>query len=249
MSSFLQKVLLVQGQSKQLQDVAETLKSSDFDIAFIDPKDSLTKIDEIHPDLIFLQYSISDMSGILFCKSVIENPTYALVPIVFISNSQLREHRLHAFELGAVGYITRPISKIELTNAAKSYTKGRKHIREDRCILIGNLFLNPTLKKVFINDKEVALTAIEFKLLHFLLADKKQIIPKSEIYEHLWGKDVSKTGRLDTQLYNLKKKIYNFNGAIKSVSKIGLRIIVENATCDQVPKTGARALSSEEPRP
>jgi DNA-binding winged helix-turn-helix (wHTH) protein len=98
-------------------------------------------------------------------------------------------------------------------------------------------------------DEKVKLTDLEFKILQYLLVTPRNVITRTEICQHVWGSEMVNTGRLDTQLYNLKKKISAFNGKIKSVNKIGMRILAGDTTFYQAPEKPALQSLHPELRP
>lgn len=226
------KVLLVENEKCRLNDIFNAFESSFFQVTVIHPETPLSLVEELQPDIVFLEYSISDMSGILFFKKIVSNPKLSQTPTIFVSDSRLHEHRLHCFEIGASGFLSRPITNKKLTKATQAYVNGRKRIQSDETITIGNLLLNPNSNEVRIGDNNILLTKIEFKILHCLLQSTQPVLSRAEICEYVWGENLSNTGRFDTQLYNLKKKLRGFDGVIKSVSKIGLRILVGDTTSD-----------------
>jgi DNA-binding response OmpR family regulator len=116
------------------------------------------------------------------------------------------------------------------------HIKNQRRIADDKSIHISNLSLYPNSESVLISGETVALTQLEYKILHFLLSTPRQVLTRSEIYENVWGPELSSSGRLDTQLYNLKKKLARFNGKIKSVNKVGLRILIAESSFSQEQK-------------
>jgi two-component system response regulator MprA len=244
-----QKVLVVQTEKQKLLDITEVLKNQFTKVVTVHEKQALPTIEDLQPDLIFTDYSVSDMTGILFFKKLIENPVIGLIPTIFVSDSRSYDHRLNAFEIGAADFIHRPFSPDEVRRKSLIHIRNRRYINADKSVEMANLVLNPVTSEVKINGAKIALTDLEYKILHCLLTIPRQIITRSEIYEHVWGKDMTSTGRLDTQLYNLKKKIKKFNGKIKSVNKIGMRILAEESIFFQETKKAERPLRLQDPRP
>ena len=62
------KVLLVENEKCRLNDIFNAFESSFFQVTVIHPETPLSLVEELQPDIVFLEYSISDMSGILFFK-------------------------------------------------------------------------------------------------------------------------------------------------------------------------------------
>jgi DNA-binding response OmpR family regulator len=244
------QILIIHGADSRLNDVIKTLKRSFNNVLCVT---SFAEIPKQDFDIIFVEYSVSDLGSILAYKNLvqIENKEVhlGLVPAIFISDTKSYDHRLNAFEIGAADFMTRPFEAEDVLDKCLVHIKNRRRFAEDQSIHIGNLSLYPALQKVTIAGEAVSLTQLEYKILHFLLSTPRQVVTRTEIYENIWGPSLSSSGRLDTQLYNLKKKIAKFNGKIKSVNKVGMRILTAESTFSLESKKVDPQLSLEEPHP
>lgn len=228
------KVLVLQGKSQELTDIHQPLQDQGAEVT------STARFEEFnnHPfDLIIVDYSISEMAGILLYKKANKLSSYCLIPAIFIADTKSYDHRLNAFEMGAADFISRPFDSLDFIKKCCLHLENRRRIAEDQSIHIGNLRLYPATQSVFINNELVNLTQLEYKVLHCLLSSSRLVVSREELYAKVWGSGVSTTGRLDTQLYNLKKKILKFTGKIKSVNKVGMRILpAESTFCQEQRK-------------
>jgi DNA-binding response OmpR family regulator len=227
------KVLVVHSKKQKLNDIAQFIQEHVPQVFSASNFDEVTQPDY---DLILVDYSVTDMAGILTYKKMTQLPNYSMIPSIFIAETKAYDHRLNAFEIGAADFLTRPLENQELLSKCTTHIQNRRHIFADQSIHIGNLSLYPDSDCVIINGKSIPLTLLEYKILHFLLSTPRQVVARSEIYEHVWGPDLTSSGRLDTQLYNLKKKLSDFNGKIKSVNKVGMRILIAESTFSQEQK-------------
>jgi DNA-binding response OmpR family regulator len=195
-------------------------------------------------DLVYAEYSVTDMKGILFLKKMTADPRYCLIPTIFVSRTKAYDHRVNAFEIGAADFISRPLAEDQVVAMTKSQLENRRRIFENGSVRVGNMFFDPSSHSVLIEGEKIKLTELEFKILRYLLVTPKNVITRDEICNEVWGGVLSTTGRLDTQLYNLKKKISHFNGKIKSVNKIGMRVLAGETTFYREEKmTALRSLS------
>jgi len=224
------KVLIIHGKQQKLNDAYEIMHPY-FSHVFLASAES--DISENDYDLILVDYSVSEMTGILLYKKMTLMPNLSLIPAIFIADTKSYDHRLNAFEIGASDFLTRPFAELELLSKCHLHIQNRRRILPDESIHIGNLSLYPNTESTLINGKTITLTQLEYKILHFLLSTPRQVVARSEIYQYVWGPDQTSTGRLDTQLYNLKRKLADFNGKIKSVNKVGLRILIAESTFSQ----------------
>lgn len=212
-----------------LAEVAHALKPHFNNVILCSDKDSWHHLED-GVDLVYVEYSVTDMSGILFFKKMSSLPQYSLIPTIFVSKTKAYDHRVNAFEVGAADFLSRPFSASRIVEMTTSHLKNRRRIFEDGSVKIGNLQFYPNSHSVVIDEQKVKLTDLEYKILRYLLVTPKNVITRDEICQHVWGDHMVNTGRLDTQLYNLKKKIAAFNGKIKSVNKIGMRVLAGDTT-------------------
>lgn len=244
------QVLIIQGKTARLGDVYEILKQNCNHVLCAS---SLAEIPAQDFDIIFVDYSVVDMTSILVYKKLIQGEqqpsALGLVPAIFVADTKSYDHRLNSFEIGAADFITRPLEANDILEKCQLHIKNRRRIFKDHSIHIGNLCLYPNAQTVTVSGETITLTQLEYKILHFLLSTPRQVVTRTEIYENVWGPSHSTTGRLDTQLYNLKKKLSKFNGKIKSVNKVGMRILTADSTFSQEPKKAARQSPPREPRP
>ncbi|HEY8269923.1 MAG TPA: response regulator transcription factor [Pseudobdellovibrionaceae bacterium] len=240
------KILFLHGKTQLLTDIYHPLKAHSASLTDLTIFEGL---DHQNFDLLIVDYSISDMTGILLYKKISELTNYGLVPAIFIADTKSYDHRLNAFEIGAADFINRPFESHDLVKKCLLHIKNRRRIAEDESIHIGNLILFPRSQTVTINGEPAPLTQLEYKILYCLVSNPRQVVSRSEIYAKVWGPGHSRSGRLDTQLYNLKKKISKFTGKIKSVNKVGLRILIAESTFSQEQKKQAPQLSTPQPHP
>ncbi len=228
------KILIVHGGKKVAADVYQPLKAYFPNIICTS---EFEEIKNVSIDLIIVDYSVSDMAGILLYKKISQSANHCLIPAIFIADTKSYDHRLNAFEMGAADFVSRPLESNDLIKKCLSHIKNCRRIVAEKSIHIANLTLYADTESVVINNESITLTHLEHKILHFLLSMPHQIVSRSEVYKNVWGgTDFSKSGRLDTQLCNLKKKLVKFNGKIKSLNKVGIRILIAESTFSQEPK-------------
>jgi DNA-binding response OmpR family regulator len=187
-------------------------------------------------DLVFLEYSVTDMSGILLFKKMSLLPEFSLIPVIFVSKTKAYDHRVNAFEMGAADFLVAPFNDERVLEMAASQLLNCRRFLPDGSVKIANMQFHPSSRSVWVDGQKVKLTDLEFKILQYLLITPRNVITRTEICQHVWGSEMVNTGRLDTQLYNLKKKISAFNGKIKSVNKIGMRVLAGDTTFYQAPQ-------------
>lgn len=240
------RILIIHGKNQNLNDLAQDLKTL---CAEVHTQTSPDLAEHPPVDLLLIEYSVLDMTGILFYKKILQSPEFGLIPAIFIADTRSYDHRLNAFEMGAADFISRPIEHKDLLKKCCTHIQNRRRIYDDRSVHIGNLSLYPDTENVVVAGESLTLTQLEYKILYFMLSTPRQVVTRTEIYENVWGQALSSTGRLDTQLYNLKKKLAKFDGKIKSVNKVGMRILTSDSTFSQESKKADPQSPNLGPRP
>lgn len=132
-------------------------------------------------DLIILDINLPDLSGFDLIEQIkIINSN---IPILILSACDLDSAILHGFNLGAEDYVTKPFN-IEILH--KKINVILKRNTKNTFYKDDHLFFDKNTSKLVIDNKEIKLTPIEFKLLSLFLENQNQIILKETIIEKIW---------------------------------------------------------------
>ena len=132
-------------------------------------------------DLIILDINLPDLSGFDLIEQIkIINSN---IPILILSACDLDSAILHGFNLGAEDYVTKPFN-IEILH--KKINVILKRNTKNTFYKDGHLFFDKNTSKLVIDNKEIKLTPLEFKLLSLFLENQNQIILKETIIEKIW---------------------------------------------------------------
>jgi DNA-binding response OmpR family regulator len=145
------------------------------------------------------------LDGFSLYEKILEKDGYNGCPIVFISSDNSHATRIKSFDLGAVDFLDRHLSHVELTSRLKSQIDF--FLKHRRIIEMGNIKLNLTLLKAYIDDSEIKLTFIEFKLLNFLIKSFPDPIHKDALMEAVWFDTHVLDATVYTHTFNLNTKV------------------------------------------
>lgn len=150
------------------------------------------------------------------------------VGVILFSSEDNVEKRVKAFDYGIDDFITRPVSTAELNaRLANKINKYRKPSALE--LKIGNIILNISDQKAFIDGEDKLLTPIEFKVLLTLVRSPNRLHSKESMINSLWpGGAYGKSKSIDTHICNLRKKINGFNFSIKATKGRGISLIEES---------------------
>lgn len=159
------------------------LKSEGFNVLLSrNVKMAETIIDSGKIDLIILDITLPDGNGLDLCKSIRE---YSDIPIIFLTAMDEEIDIIKGFDLGADDYITKPFKARELVSRIKSLLR-RVSNKSNKIIKLYDLTVDPKQYKVYKGDIELEITALEFRLLMFLIENKGQILSREQILKSLW---------------------------------------------------------------
>ncbi len=172
-------------------------------------------------DLIILDINLPDLSGFDLIKQIkIINSN---IPILILSACDLDSDILHGFNLGAEDYVTKPFN-IEILH--KKINIILKRNTKNTFYKDNHLFFDKNISKLVIDNKEIKLTPLEFKLLSLFLENQNQILLKETIIEKIWDSNENYVDEhtLLVNISRLRNKIEdNKHHYIKTVYGLGYR--------------------------
>jgi two-component system copper resistance phosphate regulon response regulator CusR len=201
------KILLVEDDPKISSFVKIGLESNDciVDSAYdsiIGEKLALSK----KYDLIILDVVIPGISGFELCKKIRNNNI--LTPVLMLTSLDSIDDKLTGFECGADDYLPKPFSFQELLARIKALNRRNKESIVNPILKVLDLELDSIARKVTRSDKEINLTATEYKILELLLSNKGKVFDRILIAEKIWGFSFnSGTNVIDVHINSLRKKI------------------------------------------
>ena len=140
-----------------------------------------------NPDLILLDLGLPDMEGTEVIRQVRE---WTATPIIVLSAREQEQQKVAALDLGADDYVTKPFGINELL--ARMRTALRHAARPDgleaeSSFTFGNVRVELGRRLVFVGDKEIHLTAIEYKLLATLVRHAGKVVTHRQLLKEVWG--------------------------------------------------------------
>ena len=118
------------------------------------------------------------------------------------------EDKVSGFDCGADDYLVKPFSFQELLARIKALNRRNKEAIVNPNLKVLDLELDSITKKVRRNNKEINLTATEYKILELLLSNKGKVFDRILIAEKIWGFSFnSGTNVIDVHINSLRKKI------------------------------------------
>jgi two-component system phosphate regulon response regulator PhoB len=177
------------------------------------------------PDLIVLDLMLPDMSGTEVCRQLRQSNATRRIPILMLTAKTDAIDRVVGFEVGADDYVTKPFSVRELVLRIKAILRRAQPGEEEPTHLrFGILQIDVTGHRVWVEDEEIVLTALEFRLLTTLVKRRGRVQSREALLSHVWEMNGDVTTRtVDTHVRRLRKKLGPASAYVETLRGVGYR--------------------------
>ena len=220
-------IYIVEDEPDIRETLAYNLSQEGFKVSeFSDAESCLNKIQKKKPDLLLLDLMLPGMSGLDLCKEIRADINLKNLAIIMLTAKGEEVDRIIGFELGADDYVTKPFSVRELILRVKVILKKQtESIESDESIEFGPIKLNLDAHEVLINNDEIVLTALEFKLLKHLIKRRGRVQTRDQLLGDVWGYSSEVTTRtVDTHIKRLREKLGTVGDYIQTIRGVGYRL-------------------------
>ena len=176
------KILLVEDDGQIASYLGELLRAEGFDtqIAGFKKEAGECLLAQVF-DLVLLDVSLPDGNGFSVCAEI--KREYE-IPVIFLTASGDEYSVVAGLDMGADDYIAKPFRPRELISRIRSVLRRCK--KEQRILSCGDLRVNVSSATVTKGEKELFLSALEYRLLLLLLQNKGQILTRNQLLEEIW---------------------------------------------------------------
>lgn len=169
-------------------------------------QNGIEKLNEIRPDLILLDVMLPDGDGFDFCRRLRDSVAWSQVPVLFLTARDGEVDRVLGLEIGGDDYITKPFSPRELMARVKAHL--RRKAAPEAGTKPAPLHLDPKARQAYVNGRHVPLTATEYRLLEFLMANPGKVFSREELLKSIWGEGWHVSPRnVDVHIRRLRESI------------------------------------------
>ncbi len=168
---------------------------------------ALDVFDEETPDVVLLDIMMPDMDGYTVCRRIRE---FSQVPIIMVTAKGNDEEKVQGLDAGADDYVTKPFSSNELVARVKAVLRRTKlwDERPEPVFYSRDLVIDFARHKVTLGSQEVNLTAIEYRLLSYLVHNAGRVVTPDQILERVWGEEyVGENHLVQVNVARLRQKL------------------------------------------
>lgn len=165
-----------------------------------------------HPDLLLLDLSLPDASGLDVLREIryadgIDSRFDPRLPVIVLTGRGGDTDRVRGLDSGADDYVVKPFRYPELRARINAVLR-RREARAEGPTRVGDLVIDPVRHRVTVGERVVPLSKKEFALLRALAANPTRVYTKEELLKEIWAyKGNSKTRTLDSHASRLRRKL------------------------------------------
>lgn len=221
------KILLVEDDLSLSNSVFDFLDDFADVMQVFDGDEGLYEAESGVYDLILLDLMLPEKDGFTVLRELRNKGV--TTPVLIMTAKESLDDKGHGFELGADDYLTKPFYLEELKMRIQALLK-RSGKFDQNTLSFGDVRVNLATNSTFVGDKEVELLGKEFDLLVYFLQNQNVILPKSQIFDRLWGFDSDTTvSVVEVYVSKIRKKLKgtDFAANLQTLRSVGY--ILKNA--------------------
>lgn len=227
-------VLVVDDDMRILRMMEMTLEAEGYRVVRAsDGEAALDVFCQENPDLVLLDIMLPGIEGFTVCQRIRE---FSQVPIIMVTAKTGDEEKVQGLDTGADDYITKPFSAKEMAARVRAVLRRTKlwDERPEPAFRLGEFVVDFASHKVTLNEKEIVLTATEYRLLSYLARNAGKTVTPDNILKNVWGEEyIGEIPLVYVSMTRLRKKLLGdagSSGYILTRPGIGYTMVKEDIT-------------------
>ncbi len=181
-------ILLIEDDLKIVNFMSMALKAKGYKLTIANTGNSgILSFCTENPDIVLLDLGLPDKDGIEIIQEIRK---VSQIPILIVSAREQEKDKIAALDAGANDYVTKPFAMGELLARIRVM---ERFIEHENLTMPQNIFYFDYLtvdcekRRIYIDETEIHLTPIEYKLLTLLIANRGKVVTHSQISKEVWG--------------------------------------------------------------
>ena len=220
------KIVVIEDEVDILEVINYNLSKEGFDVcSALDGEEGLALIKKEVPDLVLLDLMLPGLDGIEICRKLKTDYSTRSIPIIMVTAKGEESDIVLGLGMGADDYMVKPFRPRELMARIRSVLRRGEFIEEGEGVVsIDELVIDINRHEVKLEGKIIVLTAMEFKLLHFLASHPGQVFTRENLLNHVSSDDTFIIDRnIDVHIRSIRKKLNKHRELIETIHRVGYR--------------------------
>lgn len=227
-----ERILVVDDEHDILELIRFNLEREGFEVYTVDTGEAaLAQANRIRPDLVVLDLMLPGLDGVEVCRRLKESADTRGIPVIMLTAKAEDSDIVAGLEIGADDYVTKPFSPKVLIARMRAILRRQTPPDEEPVgdvLSIHGIRIDISRHEVWIDDRQVQLSATEFAILVFLAKNPGWVFSRNKIIDTVKGKDYPVTERsVDVQILGLRKKLGEQGRLVQTVRGVGYRLQAE----------------------
>lgn len=182
----MKKLLLLEDDRSLIDGLTYSLKKNGFGVEVAKTiKEAEKALAGQGFDLLLFDVTLPDGTGFALCEKLRESGNR--VPIIFLTASDEETSVIRGLDCGGDDYITKPFKLGELCSRIRALLRRSNHrVVGENILRSGNILVNLTESRVFLDEEPVDFTGAEYRLLCLLLENSGKVLTRGTILDRLW---------------------------------------------------------------
>ena len=189
-------------------------------------RDALRAAREERPDLIVLDLMLPGLTGYEVLAELRRQDETKDIGVIVLTARKEEPDRIKGLSLGADDYLPKPFSPPELVLRVGAVLRrlAAPAVASGGLLAAGQIALDKTAHRATVNDREIELTATEFRLLRTLMERQGRVQSRAQLLETVWEAQPDiQTRTVDMHVQRLRQKLGAAGDAIETVRGAGYR--------------------------
>jgi DNA-binding response OmpR family regulator len=206
----MHKILIADGDDALSERIARALREARYQVFISHTAEALfTELESVTPDLLLLDLLLPDSDGLILCRKLRDNPQLSKMPILLLTNQGSKHSVSEALEAGGDDYIRKPFAVRELLARIRAnlrWVSTNSNTQRAQIRIFSDSY------QVFVNDREISLTRVEYRLLSYLCQNPESWHSTKSLLEFVWRYPggVGDSALVRNHIRNLRNKIEEF---------------------------------------
>jgi DNA-binding response OmpR family regulator len=203
------KLLVVEDEEAIAEAVRARLVSEGYEVRVVhDGPEALRAAASERPDLVVLDLMLPGMDGLEVCREIQKNDW---VPVLMLTARTDEADKVAGFAVGADDYLTKPFSLRELAARVRAILRRMDrihHMDPTEQVTRFDLTIDAARRRTTRNDREIALTPLEFEILLTLARSPGVVFSRDQLMDRVWGYRDYAGGRVvDSHVARVRRKL------------------------------------------
>ena len=202
-------VLIVEDEAALMTMLRYNLEKQGFRVEEAgDGEEALTRISELKPDMVLLDWMLPHLSGIEVCRQLRRRPATRELPVIMITARSEDQDAVRGLNTGADDYVTKPFSTEALVARMRALMRRSNTVPAKGELRFHDIVLDLAAHRISRNGRPLHLGPTEYRLMEFLMQRPRRVFSREELLDAIWGPSIHVEPRtVDVHIRRLRKAI------------------------------------------